>query len=262
MNNGGWIKTHRKILNKGFWKKSQYVHLWFHLLLNSNHKTNEFVWNGRTIILKEGQFITGRKQLSEETGIPETTIERILSFFEKEAQIGQQKTTKFRLITIINWKIYQNMDNRRTTDGQQTDTNKNYKKYKNDKNYLVAKATSEEKKLSVKNKKMEQKENKIKNYEIPDWLDKEVWEDWKQYKKERKQKFTPLTIKRQLKLLSEHQADHKQIINNSIQNGWTGLFPLKGNYEKQKVYKNTNQNDDMIEKLKAMTIKCDIDKRN
>jgi len=95
------------------------------------------MWDGGVVVVKEGQLITGRKTLSEETGLPETTIERILTYLESEHQIGQQKTTKFRLITIVNWKDYQNpdikTDNKRTTNGQQTDTNKNDNNVKNDK---------------------------------------------------------------------------------------------------------------------------------
>lgn len=105
--------------------------MWVHLLLSANHESKEFIWNGQTILIRAGQFITGRKQLSENTGIPETTVERILSFFEKERQIGQQKTTKYRLITIYKWSEYQILDNKRTTSGQQADTNKNEKKEKN-----------------------------------------------------------------------------------------------------------------------------------
>ena len=105
----------------------------------ANHKENNIIWNGDVLIIKEGQFLTGRKQLSEETCIPETTIERALDYFEKNGhQIKQQKTTKFRIITILNWSSHQladsKADNRRTTDGQQTDTNKNDKNDNNEKN--------------------------------------------------------------------------------------------------------------------------------
>ena len=126
MTNIGWIRLHRKLKNSSYYKKSQYVHLWIHLLLSANHQENKFMWNKDIIIIKEGQFLTGRKELSEATGIPETTIERALEFFEKNGhQIEQQKTTKFRIITIVNWKEYQGdnnkkdrkTDNRRTTDG-------------------------------------------------------------------------------------------------------------------------------------------------
>ena len=87
--------------------------------------------DGNIILIKEGQLITGRKQLSEVTGIPETTVERILKMLENEHQIGQQKTTKYRLITILNWADHQTRTEERTTNGQQTDTYKNDKKEKN-----------------------------------------------------------------------------------------------------------------------------------
>lgn len=61
------------------------------------------------LIVKEGQIFTGRKKLSAESGIPESTIEDILNYFETQHQIQQQKTTKYRLITIVNWKDYQNV---------------------------------------------------------------------------------------------------------------------------------------------------------
>jgi len=139
----GWVKLHRKLLENPIANKPNYGWLWITLLLLANHKENRIMWNKEIIIIKEGQLLTGRKELAKQTGIPATTIERILKTLENGHQIEQQKTSKFRIITIVNWKEYQKADskvyNKRTTNGQQTDTNK---KNKNDKN-LVAKATSE-----------------------------------------------------------------------------------------------------------------------
>ena len=143
--NNGWIKLYRKIQGKGYYKKSKYVHLWVHLLLKANHKENEFMWNDKMTIIKQGQLLTGRKQLSDETGINESSIERILKMLENEQQIEQQKTTKFRIITIKNWENYQSgisseqqkeqqANNKRTTSEQQLNTNKNDKNDKNDNN--------------------------------------------------------------------------------------------------------------------------------
>lgn len=125
MEHNGWIKLHRKLLDKGYWDRSQYVHLWLHLLLSANHKPKEYMTNGNIILIKEGQLLTGRKQLSLATGIPQTTIEDILKVFEKEQQIRQQKTTKYRLITILHWKEYQESDIKPTSSRHQADTNKN-----------------------------------------------------------------------------------------------------------------------------------------
>lgn len=131
MEGNGWIKIHRKLLLKGYYTQSQYVHLWIHLLLIANHKPNEYMTNGKIILIKEGQLLTGRKKLSVGTGIPESTVEDILKLLENEHQIQQQKTTKYRLITILNWKDYQTSDNQPTTGQQPADTNKNDKKEKN-----------------------------------------------------------------------------------------------------------------------------------
>ena len=123
----GWIKIHRQLQDKGYINKPAYVSLWVNLLLLANHKEREVFWNGNLETIKRGQFITGRKELSKLTGIPETTIERILKVFESGHQIEQQKTNKYRLITILNWDKYQVVDNKWTTNGHQTDTNKNVK---------------------------------------------------------------------------------------------------------------------------------------
>lgn len=127
----GWIKLHRKLLENPIVKKHGYLALWIILLLRASHEERKVMWNGEILIIKEGEILAGRKELAEQSGIPETTIERILDFLENEHQIGQQKTNKFRIITILNWKEYQNRTAERTTNGQQTDTVKNIKNYKN-----------------------------------------------------------------------------------------------------------------------------------
>jgi hypothetical protein len=156
--NQGWVCIWRKIEEKGWYKNSKYVHLWVHLLLKANHKQNEFMWNNEIIIIKEGQLITGRKQLSKETGIRESTLEDILKVFENQHQIQQQKTTKFRLITIINWKEYQQKEqqkqqqsnNRATTKQQQSDTNNNVNNDNNDnKEYATPKVVAEVKPFNL-----------------------------------------------------------------------------------------------------------------
>ncbi len=62
-------------------------------------------------------------------------VERVLKYLEIEHQIEQQKTTKYRVITILNWDKYQTedskSDNKRTTDEQQADTYKNDNNVKN-----------------------------------------------------------------------------------------------------------------------------------
>ena len=121
--------------------KPAYLALWVTLLLKANHLDKKIMWNGDILVIKDGQLVTGRKELSKQTDIPESTVEDILNYLEKQQQIQQQKNTKFRIITIINWKTHQisdnSSDNKATTKQQQADTNKNDK---NDKNIEFANA--------------------------------------------------------------------------------------------------------------------------
>ena len=93
--------------------------------------------------MKPGQLITGRKVLSSELKIDENKVTRILKTFENEQQIEQQTSNKNRLITIVSWDVYQKgeqrnnqqVNNKRTTDEQQVNTNKNNKNIKDIKEY-------------------------------------------------------------------------------------------------------------------------------
>ena len=126
----GWVKVHRKLSEKVFYRKdSEKVHLWIHLLICANRDEREELLGGKPIKCNSGQFTTGRKQLSEATGINESKIERILTYFEKiEQQIEQQKTSTNRLISILNWSEYQlteqqseqRVNNERTTSEHTT----------------------------------------------------------------------------------------------------------------------------------------------
>jgi hypothetical protein len=76
-----------------------------------------------------------------------------------------------------------------------------------------------------------QKQKKEEEVEaIPNCIDISKWEEWKNYKKEKKQKLTKSTAGKQLQNLQKWHLegqDPNEIIDNSISNGWAGLFPLK-----------------------------------
>jgi DNA-binding transcriptional regulator YhcF (GntR family) len=147
MDNQGWIKLYRKLLDNGISQKPEYGWLWINLLLLANHEDgHSFIWNGKRHFLKKGQLLTGRVALAEQTGINQNKVYRILKYLENEQQIEQQKTTKYTIITILNWDKYQQVEqqteqqvnNKRTTTEQQVNTFKNVKNDKNEKNIYNA----------------------------------------------------------------------------------------------------------------------------
>jgi hypothetical protein len=55
------------------------------------------------------------------------------------------------------------------------------------------------------------------------------WDEWVSYRTEIKKQMTPATVKKQIKFLERFSPDQQQIIiDQSIQNGWAGLFEPKG----------------------------------
>ncbi len=163
--------------------------------MKASYQSKEYLFNNKIEKLKPGQFIIGRKTIARETGIRETTIERILTHFESEHQIGQQKNNKFRIITICNWDQYQisgqqneqQMDIQWTTNGHLTDTIKNIKNVKN-----VKKTT-------------------IGDFVSPDWLSKETWDAYVEHRKNLKKKLTDHAIKLIIKKLRQFDLSYRQI---------------------------------------------------
>jgi len=109
--NNSWIFLYRKIIKTSFYKNSKAVHLAIHCIIRANYKDRSILWNNELVALKAGQFITGRKVLSDETGISEQGIRTILKVLEKCQFLTTTSTNKYSVITICNYKEYQNQDN-------------------------------------------------------------------------------------------------------------------------------------------------------
>lgn len=129
---GGWVKLHRKAINSKYGKNMEMLGFWSYLLLIVNHNGTYSTPSG--VILRPGQVATGRKRICKETGLSESKVERFLKKLEIEHQIEQQKTNKYRIITITNWSEYQKSDstsdNNRTTTGQQPNNKRTLNKKK------------------------------------------------------------------------------------------------------------------------------------
>jgi len=140
----GWIKLYRCLLEDAVCQKSAYFHLWVTLLLMAAHKEHEFIFNNQIQKLQPGQLITGRKKLSKLTGIPESSVDRILKCLESGRKIEQKVLKKYRIISIVKWDSFQaqtnheptsepTMDQTRSDTGPIADTYKNVKNEKNEK---------------------------------------------------------------------------------------------------------------------------------
>ena len=127
-----WVKLYRKLENSSFYHDSRIVHLWLHILIKAYAFEGKTFFGGEEITVNPGQFVTGRKKLSTETGIEESKIQRSLKVFEKCRMIEQQTNSQSRLITVLNWDMYQGseqqMNNKRTASEQRVNTKRERKK--------------------------------------------------------------------------------------------------------------------------------------
>lgn len=154
MVNGGWVKLYRELKSKSIWQLSsapQKVVL-ITILLLANHEENKWEWGGRQYSCKPGQMITSLSSLTEECGegVSIRNVRTALERFEKLGFLTNETTKTGRLITVVNWGLYQGSDSesrqgeRQRPDKEPTKsrqrpdkdltTNKNDKEYKNEKN--------------------------------------------------------------------------------------------------------------------------------
>ncbi len=186
----GWIKLHRKTLeNPIIMQDKEYLAVWIFLLLNATHAEYDVMFEGKRITLQKGQLITGRKTISKKLDISESKVQRILKSFENEQQIEQQTTSRNRLISILNWDAYQQIEqlneqqvnNKRTTSEQQVNTNKNNKNIKNERIYNIP--ASEETSSADTAKASKHKYGKYKNVLLKDeelQTLKDEYENWEE----------------------------------------------------------------------------------
>lgn len=97
----------------------------------------------------------------------------------------------------------------------------------------------------TKNKNIPRTKKKPPTPLIPEKLNtlefRNIWDEWKQHRKETKHELKPTTEKRQLKKLAENSESVAiAIIAQSLENGWQGLFEVKNNGKQQQA---TNPRD-------------------
>jgi hypothetical protein len=166
---------------------------WVDMLLIANHTDNFFFKRGIRVDIKTGQIGYDLDTLSKRWKWSRGKVERFLQMLEKDEQIVRQKTNVTTLISIVNYKEYQTDDkaNRKANDKPNSKPN-------------------EHKQECIRN---------IKN-------EKELILDrWIEYRKQIKKPIKEATqeiILDKMQNFTEEQC--KFVIDNSIENGWQGLF--------------------------------------
>lgn len=230
--NNGWISIHRKFKDWEWYGDSKIVHLFLHCLLKANHKPSK--WRGQDITA--GQFITSQTHLSEETGLSVMQVRTILNKLKVTGELTVKITNKYSIISITNWDSHQD-DNRQVntqvTDNQQASNNQITTNNNNNNNN-----NEDNKPVPAK------KPQAIVEIKYPDDLNKTAWQKWIVHRKQAKmKKLTPEGEELAMKNLIAMGDSNTQrlIIEQSMAQGWQGLFELKAGTRPQ-----TNKRDNIM----------------
>ena len=109
----GFMILPREIRRWSWYRNSKMVHMLVHLMLEAQYQDSSYMG----IEIKRGQLVTGRKQLSVETGMSEREVRTCLERLQNDQLINIKSTNKFSVITIYNYDSWQFVTN---TNDQQT----------------------------------------------------------------------------------------------------------------------------------------------
>lgn len=129
----GWISIHRKIKDNWIWNDKPFSkgQAWIDILLRVNHAEAKVNIGNQVIDLKPGQTVWSILDMSIEWGWSKTKVSNFLKLLENENNISQKRTTKYTLITVEKWNMYQDI---KQENGNKTETKKKQKSTNNNVN--------------------------------------------------------------------------------------------------------------------------------
>ncbi len=211
----GRIMLDRKIMNWRWYDDANTFRVFIHLILCAVF-AEEIPYHDT--VLKRGQWLTTRKQLSAELGISEQAVRTALKHLESTGEITIKSTNNKTLITVENYSFYQDTStvaNQRSTNDQPTT------------NQLNNNANNNNKKKNNKKEKVDEVEEFISK------CPEEMHECLKEFAKMRK------TIKKPLTAYALQRACTKAknlangdvptmiaIFDQSTERSYQGVFPL------------------------------------
>lgn len=142
---GDWFKVHRSIIESAVFEDAEVFKIWMYILCKASYYEHDTMFQKSVVHVNIGEFPTGRKKISRETGINESRVYRALKILEQLGNINIKSNSKYSIISVVNWGKYQSetqnlnikfttnaqqTNSKSTTNEQQTNTTKERKEYK------------------------------------------------------------------------------------------------------------------------------------
>ena len=207
----GWVPVKRQIQEHWLWKDKPFSQgqAWIDLIMLANYEDKKMPYKGEIITCERGTVNLSISYLANRWGWSRDKTRRFLKLLESDGMVTVSATTHRTTITLENYSIYndapttkrQQIDSKSTASRQQADTTNN-----------------------INNN------NNINNiYNDDPKLDAAVHE-FVAFRKKIKKPMTDHAIKLMIAKLNKLTTDideQVEILNQSILNGWQGIYPLK-----------------------------------
>ena len=133
-------------MDKPVFQNEKLLKVFVWCILKAYHKETEQLIGKQLVLIKVGQFPTGRLKAGTELSMSPSTAWQYLKILESNKTIDIKSNNKFSTVTVVNWELYQSeiessdskadnkSYNKKTAKKQQKNTNKNIENIKNEKN--------------------------------------------------------------------------------------------------------------------------------
>lgn len=272
----GWIKLYRKIQDSPLYKQlnSKQRDVMINILLLASHESNEWEFGGVMYKVEPGQFITSIDAIQKKcaSDVSVQNIRTSLAKLEKHSFLTNQPTNKNRLITVLNWALYQG-ESQQTTNKQinkqltSKPTNKKTPESHTeqgvlgfDEEELTSKLNqNQQANVSETNNYKERRSKEDKEKEINTFSAyttnadlQEALISFVESRKSMKKKMTEKAVTLLLKNLDKLGKDDSEkiaILEQSIVNGWQGIFELKGQTTRTAPTSRADRNKNLIQEV-------------
>lgn len=239
----GWIRLSRDIVNHWVYKNEKWRCWWIDLLLMASWQDEEILYEGIKVEVKRGQVFASVRNLAKRWNANETAVFRFLQRLEDDGMISRnynevkhqaKQLVKHQVkhLTICNYDTYQGGVKHQVKHQAKQEAKQ------------IEESLSLYNNININNNNIQEVKNNPSiipprgygdfgfSFLEPNFI--KPFFDWLEYKAERNEKYKSerslrIAYNHLLKLSNGNPETAASIVEQSVANGWQGLFELKSN---------------------------------
>jgi hypothetical protein len=218
----GYIKLHRGWHDSNLFRdNAPYCEraAWCWLLSNAAWKDVQRIGpQGNTILVREGEFHTSLRSLAKAWNWDKMRVSRFIKRAEKCQNIETTTGQAGLHISICNWGEYQ-----RETDKRETTTETSERQARDTQEEGIRRDKKKEPPIIPQKGKSD-----LPKFTVPDWIPTDAWQGFETMRKAARRPLTDRARQGIINKLAKMRGPPGEILDQSTENGWYGVFELKG----------------------------------